>query len=91
MTEKEIDFVFVKKLAIAECLYGNPIAISNMISRLMFCMKETNENHKVQCEFFRLDFRQPYFDEKMQFPMGSLILEMKWGDKKELESMKKEI
>lgn len=82
---KEMDFAFEKKLGVADCLYGNPSSISNIISRLMLCMKETNEKHGVECEFFRLDFRQPYFDERMQFPQGSLILEMKWGSKKELD------
>lgn len=88
--DKEPDFAFGKKLGIAECLYGNPVAISDMVARLMVCMKEINKNHGVECEFFRLDFRQTYFDEQMQFPFGSLILDMKWGSKKELEQKKKE-
>jgi len=82
---KEPEFAFGKKLGIAECLYGNPSAISDIVGRLMVCMKETNKNHGVECEFFRLDFRQPYFDERMEFPIGALILDMKWGSKKELE------
>lgn len=51
---------------------------------VMVCMQETNKKHGVQCEFFRLDFRQPYFDETLEFPGGALILDMKWGSKKEL-------
>jgi len=88
MDSREPDFAFEKKLGIAECLYGNPIAISNMIARLMVCMQETNKLHGVECEFFRLDFRQPYLDEQFQFPFGDLILHMKWGSKKELEKKK---
>jgi hypothetical protein len=95
MENKEPEFVFGKKLGIAECLYGDAVAISNMITRLMVCMQETNKIHGVQCEFFRLDFRTPYFDEQMQFPIGALILDIKWGSKKEFEEknlpMEKEI
>ncbi len=80
---------FQKKLGVAECLYGDPVSLSNIIARLMVCMKETNQKHGVHCEFFRLDFRQPYFDEQMEFPYGSLILDMKWGSKEELK--KKEV
>jgi hypothetical protein len=53
-------------------------------------MQETNKKHGVQCEFFRLDFRQPYFDEQLEFPYGSLILDMKWGSKKELQEKQKD-
>ncbi len=81
------DFTFQKKLGIPESMYGTHPVIINAISRLMQCMKETNELHNVSCEFFRLDFRQPYFDEQMQFPVGSLILDLKWGSKKELEEI----
>lgn len=81
----EPDFAFGKKLGIADCVYGNLATLASMIQRLMFCMKETNKNHGVECEFFRLDFRQPYFDETIEFPIGALILDMKWGSKKELE------
>lgn len=88
--DNEPEFAFGKKLGINDCLYGDPIAISNMIDRLMICMQETNKQHGVQCEFFRLDFRQPYFDERMQFPICSLILDMKWGSKKELEKKNNE-
>lgn len=85
MENKEPEFAFGKKLGIAECLHGNYHEIAKMVERLMICMRETNEKHGVFCEFFRLDFRQPYFDEQMQFPIGCLILDMKWGSKKELE------
>ena len=85
MENEAPEFAFGKKLGVSECVYGNTHQLANLIERLMFCMKETNQNHGVECEFFRLDFRQPYFDEQMQFPIGSLILDMKWGSKKELE------
>lgn len=84
---KEPDFAFEKKLGIAECLYGNPVAICDIIARLMVCMQETNKKYGVQCEFFRLDFRQPHFDEQMEFPYGSLILHIKWGSKRSCNSL----
>jgi len=86
LDNKEPQFAFGKKLGIAECLYGNVPEISKMIHRLLVCMKETNNLHKVECEFFRLDFRQPYYDELDQFPIGALILDLKWGSKKEIEA-----
>ena len=85
MLDKEPDFAFGKKLGIAEFLYGNSHEIVNMIERLLVCMKETNQLHGVHCEFFRLDFRQSYFDEQVEFPLGYFILDMKWGSKKELK------
>lgn len=90
MKTKEPDFAFGKKLGIAECLHGDPIAISKMIARLMFCMQETNKLHSLYCEFFRLDFRPPSLDETLEFPMGTLILEMKWGSKEELKKVSKD-
>lgn len=89
MDDVKLEFSFEKKLGVAECLCVDIRSISKLIERLMFCMKETNQKHGVQCEFFRLDFRQPYFYEEHQFPIGSLILDMKWGSKKELESLPK--
>jgi hypothetical protein len=88
MKEEKINFAFEKKLGVAEILYGKPAQLSALIERLLYCMKETNKFHDVECEFFRLDFRQPYFDEQIQFPVGSLILDMKWGSKEELKDKK---
>lgn len=85
---KEPNFAWGKKLGIAEALYGDVRAISSAIERLLFCMKESNELNKMECEFFRIDFRQPFMDEEFQFPRGSLILDMKWGSRKELEDKK---
>ena len=82
---KELPFAFEKKIGISECVYGNLHIISDAIRRLMLCAQETNKLHNVECEFFRLDFRQSYVDEQLEFPFGSLILHMKWGSKKELE------
>ncbi len=86
--EDKPKFAFEKKLGIAECMHGDIQFMCNAIAKLFYCMKETNEFHKVSCEFFRLDFRQPYFEEQIQFPIGSLILDLKWGSKKELERVK---
>ncbi len=85
--EDKPDFAFEKKLGINEIMYGDISFMSNSITKLLYCMKETNDLHKVSCEFFRLDFRQPYFDEQMEFPRRSLILDLKWGSKKELEEV----
>jgi hypothetical protein len=88
MTEPE--FAFGKRLGITEHLYGDHQFLLDMIARLFVCMKQTNKNFKTECEFFRLDFRNPYFDEKMEFPLDCLILDLKWGSKKELEEIQKE-
>lgn len=87
MTAPKPEFAFVKELGISEILYGDIPQISNMIARLLFCMKETNQKHNVSCEFFRLDFRPQTFDEEItrKFPIGALVLDLKWGSKKELE------
>lgn len=88
MTEnQQPQFAFGKKLGINESLYHDLDNIQRGISLLMQCMKETNALHNVHCEFFRLDFRPPSFDEDLigEFPIGSLVLDMKWGSKKELE------
>lgn len=85
MGNNEPDFAFEKKIGVSESLYGNQRAIAQVIERLIFCMKETNQKNDFECEFFRIDFRQPYFDERMEFPLGFLILHIKWGCKKELK------
>lgn len=85
MEKKEIPFAFGKKLGISEFMYGDIPVLLDAIGRLLYCMKETNKNHNVECEFFRLDFRGPYFDETLEFPLCALILDMKWGNKKDLE------
>jgi len=85
------DFAFENKIGVHELLCGNAHELAKMIERLIICMKETNEIHKVKCEFFRLDFRQPYFDEAKQFPYCYLILDMKWGSKKELKNKNESI
>lgn len=84
---EEPSFAFEKKLGISECVYGNIPSILNMIGKLLYCLKETNKIHGTECEFFRLDFRQLDFDEQMQFPHGAFLLDLKWGSRKELESL----
>lgn len=81
----EPEFAFGKKLGMAGCMLGDVRCLLDLTGRLLVCMQETNKKHGVSCEFFRLDFRQPYFDEQLVFPFDSLILDMKWGYKKELE------
>lgn len=86
---KEPNFAFGKTIGINQSLAGDLSSIHLAIERLFACMKQTNKLHEVECEFFRLDFRQPYFDEQMQFPLGCLILDLKWGSKSELEKKDK--
>jgi len=80
--ERQPQFAFEKKVGVSDIIYGNIPELIKMIERLLYCMKETNQIHKVDCEFFRLDFRQPYFDETFQFPFGCFILDLKFGSKK---------
>jgi hypothetical protein len=84
---KEPDFAFEKKVGINEFLHGDINAYIRLIDQLFYCMQETNKIHDVMCEFFQLDFRYPNADE--HFPIGSLVMHLKWGNKKELE--KKEL
>lgn len=89
MENKEIPFAFGKKIGINDQCLGIDISLFlNIIGKLLVCMKETNKHHNIDCEFFRLDFRQPYFDEELQFPRGALILDMKWGHKDDVEKNK---
>ena len=85
MNDIQPNFALGKKLGVAECVYGNIPDILNVIGRLLYCMKETNKLHNVQCEFFRIDFRPQCMDEQLtrEFPMGALVLDMKWGSRKE--------
>ena len=86
MTEKKPEFAFEKKLGIHEILYGDIPGLLNIIGKLLYCVKETNQSQGTSCEFFRLDFRPMCLDEEllMQFPSGSLVLDLKFGSKKEL-------
>ncbi len=86
------DFAFEKKLAIADCLYGDKNYYVFIVEKLFQCMQETNKLHELSCEFFRLDFRQQDYYEEFNrvFPFRSLVLDLKWGSKKELEKKKNE-
>lgn len=93
MEIKEPKFAFQKRLGIAECLYGDIGSILSLVGKLLQCMKETNTYHNEDCEFFRLDFRPSTYDEELlrEFPYGSLVLDLKWGSKKEVkEELEKE-
>lgn len=90
MNNLEDEFIFEKKIGIAECVLGNIGLITEITQRLMVCMQETNKKHGVECEFFRMDFRQPYLDEQFQFPLNCFILHIKWGSKKEFEKITNE-
>ena len=85
MIEKEPDFAYEKKIGMAECMYGDIPFLMRLIEKLLYCMKESNKLNEKSSEFFRLDFRPTYLDEEITqiFPRGSLILDLKWGSKKE--------
>ncbi len=89
--EDKPDFAFEKKIAICESIeiYENRRIIFDAFQRLFQCMKETNELHKVNSEYFRLDFRPQSIHEQLagQFPRDMTVLDLKWGSKKELEEV----
>lgn len=80
----EPEFAYEKKIGIHQQVSNDIPFLLNMIERLISCMRESNKINGVSCEFFRLDYRQPYLDEQFQFPYGYLILELKWRSRKEL-------
>ncbi|MEK6879400.1 MAG: hypothetical protein AABY22_07330 [Nanoarchaeota archaeon] len=85
MDDKSPKFKFEKKLGIHEILYGNIPQLIDVIHKLLICMKETNQFHKHDCEFFRLDFRTMNLEEEInrKFPLGSFVLDLKWGFQEE--------
>lgn len=87
---KEPNFAFQKILGINEAMCHDPKFISDMICRLLYMIKETNQERKTTCEFFRLDFRPPSLAGNEVLPLGSLVLDLKFGSKSELESLKGE-
>lgn len=88
--DSDIEFAFEKKLGIPISAYGDTNTIVRAIELLMVCMKDTNMLHGVECEFFRIDFRKSFSDEDKPLIFESLILNMQWGSKKELEKKKQE-
>ena len=82
------DFAFGKRVGVNDEVFsGNAYEMTKIFNLLLHCLKETNEKHGVGSEFFRLDFRPMSLDEQLtgEFPRESLILDMKWGSKKEVE------
>lgn len=90
MKDKQ-DFAFEKKIAICELvdIIDNRRIIFDAIQRLFYCMKETNDFHKVNSEYFRLDFRPQTLHEELirAFPIGMAVLDFTWGSKKELDEL----
>lgn len=90
--EDKPDFAFEKKIGVCESFdnFENRRIIFDAFQRLFQCMKETNDLHKVYCEFFRLDFRPQTLDEEITraFPRDMTVLDFKWGSKKELNKVK---
>jgi hypothetical protein len=86
----EPKFAFGKKIGISDSLYGDIPSLVDLIHRLLFCMKENNKIHGTTSEFFRLDFRHQYLDEQIsrEFPLGALVLDLKFGSQKEVEDLK---
>jgi len=85
---KEPDFAFEKIIAVSERACGDSNILLKATAMLIQGMKETNALHGLNCEFFRLDFRFPYYDEISLFPFGSLVLDLKWGSKQELKDQR---
>lgn len=81
---EKMNFAFEKKVGINGGVYGDAVVLTEMFQRLLVCMRETNKLHGCECEFFRLDYRQPYLDERLVFPVDCFILDMKWGCRDEL-------
>lgn len=77
----EPNFEFQKSIGFPSYYYGDTPHLVDMMHRLFISMKETNEMHKKSCEFFRLDHRKPFPHE--DFPLDYLVLQLKWGCKKE--------
>ncbi len=80
----EPKFAFEKILGVSPIILEDPHNLAKMIERLLFVIKETNQLHSVSCPFFRLDFRQ-YYQKDGILPIGSLVLDLKFGSKEELE------
>jgi hypothetical protein len=89
MENKKPEFAFEKKLGINESVFvhENLKIVLDAFHRLFHHMIETNKYHEVHCEYFRLDFRPQNLEEQIyeSFPLGSAVLDLKWGSKKELE------
>lgn len=87
------EFAFEKKLFVnpycIDSLSIEKIAFLNiLISQLIFCMKETNENYGVSSNFFRLDFRPAdLYEQSFEGGREMFVLDFKWGSKKELEEV----
>ena len=77
------NFEYEKILGINECMYGNIPFYLNVIGKLLYCMKESNQINGKDVEFFRLDFRPLFYYEIDPFPFRSLIMDLKWGCKEE--------
>ena len=90
MTKPEPDFAFEKSLGVADSAYGNIGALMDAFGRLLVCMQECNKINNVSSEFFRVDFRTQSLDEQVMriFPRGALVMDLKWGSKKELDEKK---
>lgn len=70
---------FEKKVFIPEFMYGDKDVYTKMFLMLIQCMRETNELHKKDNEFFRLTFRPTRLGECEI--RDCLTFEMQWGSK----------
>lgn len=88
----ELNFAFEKKIGINECLLNDNSYLLNLIEKLIYCIKEINKIDGTTSEFFRLDFRPQNLHEQLngEFPLNSLVLDLKFGYEKELENLGKE-
>jgi hypothetical protein len=67
------------KVLIFEQDYGNMEMYIAIISKLLYCMKETNKLHNENNECFRITFRPSRDDESSRH--SSFTYEMRWGFK----------
>ena len=78
MEQYETNFEFEKKLWMNHACYSHIESYIRATGLLLKCMIETNELHKKDCEFFRLDFRPTSFYEDLT---EGLCFHLKWGNK----------
>jgi hypothetical protein len=84
------NYAFHKKVYINELINREQAdqIIKDLMLKLFYCMKETNNLHKVTCEFFTLIFRE---SNVLDGTMSPYVMEMHWGHKKEMGKDEKEL
>lgn len=73
---------FEKKIIANDCVYADTNSYIYIFSLLINFMKQTNEIHGKNCEFFRLTFRPA--NRLDNAGMSPYVFEMRWGDRDEM-------